>query len=79
MRKYADDGDEHKDRGMRQLAVDLKGEIDRVEDVQDNRHAANTKELSEIKKMLYIGVGIIVTLQALGLGAAVVTLVSRHP
>lgn len=50
----------HKQRGNDQAMVDLKH-------VQDKRHEENTKKLDSQSRLIWMGVGIMITLQTLAL------------
>lgn len=67
LREYVDQRDNHKERQTQQEIMDLKAEV-------DAKHRENTTKLDKLadkhdvtQRLVYIGTGIMVALEALGL------------
>lgn len=67
MKEYVDQRDTHKERNMQQEMIDLRHEI-------DGKHTENRETLKElmtehksIQRLVYIGMGIMIALESVGL------------
>jgi len=71
LRDYIDERDRHKENNSMQALMDFKGEtedrFERQETKQDERHEQNQEKFDKIFQLLYVGLGIVITLQAFGL------------
>lgn len=60
LRSYIDIRDSHKERNLKQDMVDLRHD-------QDSRHAENGKKFDKLFQLVYIGMGIMIALESVGL------------
>lgn len=52
VRKYVDDRDDHKERNMKQMIVDLQNEQSRRDKVRDDQHVENTTNFGRVFKWM---------------------------
>lgn len=60
LREYVDSRDNHKERNARQETADLAHR-------QDVRHEQNVKKFDKLFQLVYIGMGIMIALESVGL------------
>ena len=71
LHEYIDRRDTHKENNAAQMVADLRDEtndrFDKQEKKQDERHEQNQEKFDKLFQLGYVGLGIVITLQAFGL------------
>lgn len=71
LHEYIDSRDSHKENNAAQMVADLReetnGRFDKQEQKQDERHEQNQAKFDRLFQLGYVGLGIVITLQAFGL------------
>lgn len=67
VKEYVDQRDAHKERNMQQEMLDLRNEIKDRHDENKETSKEQSKKIDTLMRLVYIGLGIVITLESVGL------------